>query len=339
MAEIPTYLEILQWSDDECRDYLERMRWPDGPHCPKCGVENPYTINRKSKTKNKVRRLYRCRACRKDFTHTTGTMFEDTKVPLRKWFAAMAMMCASKKGVSAHQIYRMLNLGSYRTAWFMCRRIREAMGGTDDLSLLSGVVEADVTYHGGKLRRGHPIEHERVQDEIALGFRDKDGNAKISGLKGRPHPRTRKTRVFGMVERGGRARTRVIEDEAARCTTPVLKEHVDLEKSVVITDGHAAYRNLGKITTQLSIDHSVRYVDGPIHTQSIEGYWSIFKRGVVGTFHHISPGYLPMYMKEFDFRFNRRQVSDGSRFADLVARPHGRLDWYCQSPRPENPHA
>ena len=109
----------------------------------------------------------------------------------------------------------------------------------------------------------------------------------------------------------------------------------------MIANGHAAYRNPGKITNQLSIDHSVHYVNGPVHTQSIEGHWSILKRCVAGTgtFHQIRPGYLQQYMKEFDFRFNRRQVSGGARFADLVVRPYYRLDWYCRSPRPEIPHA
>ena len=134
------YLSILRWSDEECRDYLEAQRWPDGPVCPKCGATEPYTITRKSATKNQVSKLYKCRSCKRQFTATVGTIFEDSKVPLHKWFAAIAQMCASKKGVSAHQIHRELGV-TYKAAWFMCHRIREAMKDKEGLPL-GGTVEA-----------------------------------------------------------------------------------------------------------------------------------------------------------------------------------------------------
>lgn len=144
MAKEVTFHEVMRWSDEECRDYLEAMRWPDGPTCPKCGGENPYVINRKSETKNTVRRLYRCRSCKKQFTPTVGTIFEDSHIPLHKWFAAIYLMCASKKGISAHQLHRQLTI-TYKSAWFMCHRIRAAMQ-EKGFSLLTGTVEADETY-------------------------------------------------------------------------------------------------------------------------------------------------------------------------------------------------
>lgn len=151
MAKI-TFLSVLKWTDNECRAFLEAGRWPNGPVCPKCGAENPYRIERRSKTKNAVKSLYRCRDCRKDYTATVGTIFEDSKIPLQKWFAAIYLMASSKKGISAHQIHRQLEI-TYKSAWFMCHRIREAMK-SKDFTPLKGVVEADETYVGGK-PRGH----------------------------------------------------------------------------------------------------------------------------------------------------------------------------------------
>ena len=184
-----TFLTVLHWSEDECREYLEAQRWPDGPVCPKCGADDPYRIERRSRTKNRVTKLYRCKKCRKDYTATVGTIFEDSKIPLNKWFAAIFLMCSSKKGMSAHQLHRQLEIG-YRAAWFMCHRIREAMKD-GDCSPLVGVVEADETYIGGK-PRGHR-EH-RIRKYPTMSERIKAAWAK-------------KEPVFGILERDGRVRT------------------------------------------------------------------------------------------------------------------------------------
>lgn len=158
----PTFIEVLQWNDQQCRDYLEGKRWPNGPICPKCGASEHWTINRKSKTKNKITKLYRCKSCRKDYTATVGTIFEDTKLPLNIWFAAIHQMCSSKKGVSANQIHRELKI-DLKSAWYLCHRVREAMRDRDG-SPLQGIVEADETYVGGK-PRGHD------QHRLCLGQR------------------------------------------------------------------------------------------------------------------------------------------------------------------------
>lgn len=165
MRQPASYLEIMQWTNEECKTFLESQRWPDGPICPKCGAEKPYTINRKSKAKN-LSSFYKCRSCRKQCTATVGTIFEDSHIPLSKWFAAIYLMCSSKKGVSAHQIHRMLNV-TYKRAPGSC--VRAAM--KEDMSPLVGIVEADETYIGGKSRRGHPVaNHERrLMDAEARG--------------------------------------------------------------------------------------------------------------------------------------------------------------------------
>ena len=171
MAEKLTFKAVLKWTEEECREFLEPLRWPNGPVCPKCGDPDPYVINRKSETKNKVKRLYRCKGCKRQFSSTVGTIFEGSKIPLSKWLAALFLMTSSKKGVSAHQLFRLLDIGSYKSAWFMAHRIREAMRDKGLLEPLSGDVEADETYMGGRTRRGHKVHHERIKDEIEMGLR------------------------------------------------------------------------------------------------------------------------------------------------------------------------
>ncbi|MBI4328723.1 MAG: IS1595 family transposase, partial [Chloroflexi bacterium] len=284
-----------------------------------------YTITRKSRTKNLVTKLYKCRQCKQQFTVTVGTIFEDSKIPLSKWFAAIYLMCASKKGISAHQLHRQLHV-TYRSAWFMCHRIREAMRDKH-LPLLSGTIEADETYVGGR-QRGHPVERERVQDEINMGLKAKD-----------PHPRMDKAVVFGMLERDGKVRTMHVSETSSKTLRPILVGSIDLKKSRLITDAHPAYRLIKNHLPHDVIRHESEYVRGDIHTQGIENYWSNLKRGLYGVFHHVDEAYLGNYLNEFEFRFNRRKIADENRFAALIGQTEGRLLWYCQTPQPEAPHA
>ena len=319
-----SYLEVLKWSDEQCRDFLESMRWPDGPVCPKCGAGEPYTITRKTANKNAVRSLYKCRECKKQFTATVGTIFEDSKIPLSKWFAAIYQMCASKKGVSAHQIHREMGV-TYKSAWFMCHRIREAMRDKHP-TLFSGTVEADETYVGGK-ERGHWTWKERRADEVQMGLRKK------------PDWREKKAVVFGMGERGGRVRTMVVDKASANILEPLITGNVDTGDTHLMTDGHAAYRLIRNHLPHAVINHEETYVDGDTHTQSIEGYWSILKRGLIGTFHHVDAQYLPNYLNEFEYRYNSRKVKDELRFVGLLGQVQGRVEWFCQTEQAENPYA
>ena len=326
-----SFLSILQWDDVQCRIFLSSMRWPDGPQCPKCGAEDPYTINRRSRTKNKVNTFFKCRSCRRQFTVTVGTIFEDSKIPLKKWLAALYLMVSSKKGISAHQLYRMLDFGSYRTAWFMAHRIREAMREKGLLEPLSGDVEADETYIYPKRRRGSKLMHERIQDEIGMGIRP---------AQKRKGPYEGKTVVFGMQERNGKTRTRHVPDAYQGTLQPVIMESVDAPNTRLITDGSPSYRSMKKhVHRHESINHELEYVRGDVHTQNIDNAWSVFKRGIYGVFHHISEDYLPCYLSEFDFRRNWRKVTDVERFLALMSRLQGRVLWYCRTPQPENPFA
>jgi len=315
-----SFLSILKWSDDQCRDFLEASRWPDGPVCPKCGETEPYRIERKSRTKNKVTKLYRCKACRKDYTATVGTIFEDSKIPLSKWYAAIYLMCASKKGVSAHQIHRELEV-TYKSAWFMCHRIREAMKDKS-FSKLTGIIEADETYIGGK-PRGH-WAHRKGKDRSVAHLES----------------RKRRTPVFGIKERGGRVRTQVIPHVTKRDVERAVWTNVDRENSRLMTDEAPVYWHMERMLPHGIIRHRSEYVRGDIHTQGIESYWAILKRGLYGTFHHVDAGYLSCYLNEFEFRFNRREVSDAQRFEALMQQVSGsRVLWYCRTEQPENPFA
>ena len=259
-----------------------------------------------------------------------GTIFEDSKIPLNKWFAAIYLMCSSKKGISAHQLHRSLDI-TYESAWFMCHRVRQAMG-TDDDNKMGGIVEADETYIGPRTKRGHPTWHERIKDEEEMGLREP---------RERKGPLEDKTAVFGVIERGsGRTHAEVVLDAKADTLRPIILERVDPENTVLMTDGHPAYRSLGRYLPHEAVDHEIEYVrDGHIHTQNIENYWSIFKRGLYGVFHHLSERRLPMYLREFDFRAGSRTVSDGQRFGTLLSQVQGRLTWYCRGPALPNPYA
>ena len=324
-----SFQSVLRWSDQACRDYLEGMRWPDGPACPKCGVTEPYRITRKTRTKNGLQSLYKCRACRKQFTATVGTIFEDSKIPLSKWFAAIFMMCSSKKGISAHWMHRNLDI-TYKSAWFMCHRIREAMKDKGVLTPLSGTVEADETYIHGRTRRGHKTWHERVTDEIEMGLRPK---------RQRRKPYQDYPTVFGILERGGRVRTVKVPATISSVLRPIMGRTIDMKNARLMTDGHSAYRLIKRDLPHDVIDHEVEYVRGDVHTQGIENYWSLLKRGIYGVFHHVGEGYLPQYLNEFEYRFNRRRVSDEQRFASLLTQTQGRVLWYCRTPQPQNPYA
>jgi transposase-like protein len=264
-------------TDDKCLDYLERMRWPAGVCCVHCGVMNVSTITRTA-GKNKRVRIYQCleKECGKQFSATSGTIFNDTHLPLTKWFLAIAMICEAKKGMSAKQLERHLGV-NYRTAWHLCHRIREAMQDGGDL--LTGVVEADETYLTPKKPR-----------------------------KGRPYVKKEKRDiVLGMIERGGRLRLIPISDAKREIIEPVLDKHVD-PNATLQTDAHPTYEILAtrRPGEHRVINHNQSYAWGEVHTNTIENAFSLLKRGIYGTFHKVSIKHLGRYCNEFSYRFNRR---------------------------------
>jgi len=179
------------------------------------------------------------------------------------------------------------------------------------------------------VQRGHWTWKERIQDEIKMGIRPKV-------YKG--HPRSRKAVVLGLLERGGRVRTFHVSDAIGKTLQPILKGNIE-KASRLVTDGHPAYRMIKNHLRHDVIDHEIEYVRGDVHTQGVENYWSLLKRGLYGVFHHVDEGYLGCYLNEFQYRFNRRKISDEERFASLMGRIQGRVLWYCQTPQPQNPYA
>jgi transposase-like protein len=267
--------------ESKARAHFERLRWPHGPVCPHCG-----SIDSATELKGKSTRpgVYKCRECRKPFSATIGTLYERSHIPLHKWLLATHLMCASKKGMSAHQLYRMLGFGSYRTAWFMAHRIREGMrelhpGSSGPLGGANKVVEVDESYVGGKARNA----------------------------KGRVPP---KEAVVTLVEREGRAHSHHVPEVTAKTLKPILKAQLE-GRSYVMTDESTIYPPITKeFGGHGTVNHSIEeYVRGGFwHTNTVESYFALLKRGIIGTYHHVSARHLKRYLGEFDFRHNERSA-------------------------------
>ncbi len=277
-------MTISQWeaafpTEEACRDYLTSHRWPSGAvKCPRCGSDKIYHLARDHH--------WQCHSCARDgyrFSVIAGTIFENTNKALRDWFRVIHLMLTSKKGVSALQIYRQMGFGSYKTAWYMCHRVRAGLAN-EDFRKLMGVVEVDETYIGG--------------DDDNRHTKNKKGSAG-------------KTIVIGAVERKGNVVARVID----------RADHYDMEQfvhmvcsdkvSLLATDEHRGYLALGDYFPHQTVKHSAKqYVVGAIHTNTIEGFWSLFKRSIVGSYHKVSAKYLPLYIAEAQFRYNNRHNPD-----------------------------
>ena len=278
---------------DKARAWLEVRLWPQGPVCPKCGVVNEATAIR---GKSARPGLYQCRACTEQFTVTVGTLYERSHVPLNKWLAATYLMMSSKKGMSALQISRMIDV-TYKTAWFMCHRIRESLreGHAGPLGGEGMVVEADETYVGGRDKNRHANKRVRV-----------------------PGPGAKEP-VVALVERGGRVRSRHVKNVTSKTLRPIIQEQIH-EASHLMTDTARMYPGIGgKFAQHSMVNHTLdEYVRGDAHTNTVESYFAILKRGIVGTFHHVSATHLKRYVGEFDFRYNERTalgVDDMERFS------------------------
>ena len=271
------------------REHLEALRWANGRFCPHCGETKHTSIVRGKKHRPG---LYYCNGCKKQFTITVGTLFERSHIPLNKWMFAFHMMASSKKGISAHQLHRMLGI-TYKSAWFMAHRIREAMRPADGEGSIGGdnkVVEADETFIGGK--------------------------AKNRAYRKPP----KKEAVFSLVERAGQVRSFHVPCVTAKTLRPILVEHAS-RKSYLMTDEANVYVNVGtEFGGHGTVNHSANeYVRGGFwHTNTVENYFSILKRGINGVYHHVSQKHLKRYLAEFDFRYNERTglgVSDAERAA------------------------
>jgi transposase-like protein len=292
--------------EDKARDFLEKLRWPDGVVCPHCGViGDAYKLEPKPSKKNThVRKgVWKCGGCREQFTVTVGTIFEDSHIPLSKWLLAYHLLCASKKGMSAHQLHRMLKV-TYRSAWFMAHRIRYTMAQEPLSSKLTGVVEVDETYVGGKLRVG--------------AYRKRAYHSNRGPKPDYPSVTSNKAAVVSVLQRGGRVQSTHVQKVTADNLREMVNTMVD-ENAHVMTDSSTVLKKAFLGTrTHSQVNHVakeyVRYEDGLcITTNAIEGYFATLKRGINGVYHHVGKQHLHRYLSEFDFRYNSRKECDGDR--------------------------
>jgi transposase-like protein len=285
-------IDAIKTFPDElaCVRYLEKMRWPEGVKCVKCGSEQVTFYTKKEGVRARVNRkgervevrvparyLYQCKACRHQFTPTVGTLFNDTHLPLRTWFLAVVLMIDAKKSMAANQIKRHLDIGSYRTAWYLCHRVRKAM---EELpaDLFKGVVEADETYIGGKYD------------------------------KRRKRERWDKEPVFGIIERKGKVKTWHIPRVNRYQVIGKLQGTVSPDVELVCTDESRLYHRMPSGMSHEIVNHSEKeWVRGIVHTGSIDGYWGLLKRAIIGSFHHVSIKHLDRYLSEAEYRWNRRE--------------------------------
>jgi transposase-like protein len=262
-------------TEDKCRELLVRLRWPEGPRCTRCKAPVVELETEKQ--------LFYCKDCDYQFTVTAGTVFNDSHLSLVKWLTATLLLCEAKKGISALQIKRTLGIGGYKTAWYLCHRIRHAMAQTDK-PMLDGKVEVDVTYVGGAAR-GRVSRFDNK--EVVIGIRKRNGDLRFFHA----------------------------HDAKAGTLARYIRENISEDVDVIYTDDAAAnqfaMKRLGRTDRHKTINHSAgSYVIGDIHTNTVESAFSLLKRGIAGTWHRVSAKHLPAYLEEMEFRFNRRKRPD-----------------------------
>ena len=289
-----TLTDLGRLTEGQARDFLEALRWPNGPICPHCGVVSEAT---RLPQNGKVRAgLHQCNDCRGQFTVTVGTIFEDSHIPLHKWVLAFGLMCSSKKGISALQLQRNLGLGSYKSAWFMAHRIRYAMQVGPFPPKLRGTVEVDETYVG----------------------------ARRKGKRGRGA--ANKTPVLALVARRGQVRAKVITGTTGQELKGAILEAVRSDARIMTDELHS-YWGIGKHFSggHQTVGHGKKeYVRGDVHVNTAESFFALLKRGIHGTFHHVSKRHLGRYADEFEFRWNHRKVKDGARTVAAIKATAGK---------------
>ncbi len=297
-------IDVGRLTENEARTILENIRWPNGIACPHCGG---LSITRLLPKSDKVRDgVIQCNDCRQQFTVTVGTIMQGSHITLRQWVQAFYSMCSHKKGVSALQLQRNLGLHSYKSAWFLCHRIRKAMRQEPVAGMLKGIVEVDETYVGGRPR--------------------KDGTLHKRGRG------TKKTPVLAIVERDGKAVSKPLDVVNSANLKSAVNEVVS-RQSTIMSDDLQCYHGIGQGFEggHKLVNHTLgEYVNGDISTNTVESYFALLKRGVTGTFHHISKKHLPRYCDEFAFRWNQREVTDGQRAVAAIQGIEGKKLTYSK---------
>jgi len=293
-------LDVLP-DDKACREFLEQLRWNGEPVCPHCGSINKdhYELKKKGEFKG----LRKCKDCKERFTVTVKTMFEGSHISLRKWFIAIYIFSSHKKGISSLQLHRDLGV-TQKTAWFMLSRIRNTFK-PKSAKKLTGTIQADETFVGGKNKNRHVDK--KVKESQGRSVKDK-------------------TPVFGLLS-NGQVNTKVVSDTKAETLKPIIYQMVE-NGSVVVTDEWNAYKGLIRDYQHKVLKHSEgQYVNNDFHTNSVEGFWSLLKRGIFGIYHSTSPKHLNKYCDEFSYRYNTREISDSDRFSLSLVNANERLTY------------
>jgi transposase-like protein len=276
--DIVTIYETFPTNDD-CIAHLEKVRWGNSTKCPYCNSTKITPLPKQNR--------HHCNFCNTSFSVTVNTIFHHTHLPLQKWFVAISLVLNAKKGIAARQLGRDLHVNK-DTAWRMAMKIREAMMEREQRHLLTGIVEADETYVGGKPRKG-------------------SGNR--SNKRGRG---TKKVPVVGMVERDGRVKAESFKHKKLniKSLNALVRRNVDIENATLITDEYKGYLGIKRFMPHRVVDHTVWYVDGDKHTNTIESFWALLKRGIIGQYHKVSWRYLNQYIDEFAYRWNNRKTEN-----------------------------
>ncbi|MBI4810917.1 MAG: IS1595 family transposase [Ignavibacteriales bacterium] len=265
-------------SQNDCIAHLEKVRWHNKPVCPYCKSTKVSSYKQENR--------HHCNNCNTSFSVTVGTIFHKTKVDLQKWFVAISQVLNAKKGISARQLARDIEVNK-DTAWYMAMRIRRAMNEYGDL--LEGIIEVDETYIGGKPRKG------TINNPDKTGKQNKRGRG------------TKKIPVVGLAQRGGRVHAKVIKGLNHKSLSRIIKGHIKPETSKVFTDEFKGYCKVAGFVEHKTVDHQKEYVNGEVHTNTVESFWALLKRGIVGQYHKISADHLPKYIHEFCYRHNHRK--------------------------------
>jgi transposase-like protein len=285
-------------TEQHCIDHLTAIRWRSGKFCPLCGNVEEARIGTLTGTNT-----HKCYACRQRFSIRVGTIFQDTKLPLRKWFIAIWMITSHTKGIASTVLAKDLKI-TQKTAWFVLHRLRHASRTPSFNAPLEGVVEIDETYVGGKQHNMHADKRRAMK----------------GGASG-------KAIVMGMIERDGELRAGVVEDVKQTTLEPIVTHHV-APGATIYTDEHRSYRDLKYDFKHFTVRHSLgEYVRGPVHTNSIESVWALLKRQIIGIHHWVSPKHLDAYVSEMTFRFNSRDLTSGERANALLGQIEGPLPY------------
>jgi transposase-like protein len=288
---------MMHFSDDAtCKEYLVQMRWANGIVCPHCGNDDKiYTMKSN----------YKCAKCRKQFSVTKGSIFENSAIPLQKWFAAVWLITSHKKGISSLQLHRDLGI-TQKSAWFLLQRIRFAMRTRSFNMPLTEIVELDETYVGGKNKNRH-------------------ASKKVFSGQGRS--RRDKTPVFGLVERNGRLVAMRVRNTKKATLMPIIDRNVTKDARIM-SDHYNAYHSLSSVYEHEMVKHSSgEYVVGECHTNTIEGFWSLLKRGIIGIYHNVSEKHLDAYVDEFEYRYNTKNLECADRFSNMLTLVNSRLTY------------